>query len=174
MPLTTKQIVDAHCHQMHPDLFEPSDETKFILKMWDDQDQIRAKQDFWIDALQAGLPSPLDTWTTTWFSSVAITQRNELYQIDEKATVKLFAKIVKWARSKGYSIEKKYDYDFRVCVGNIPGIKDTMDFTAEREVMCKKVFVGTKVIPYQPPQSEKVVDNYDWECEKLSFLGIED
>jgi len=113
------------------------------------------------------------------------------YVVDEDATVQNLSKVVKFARSHTptkppYEIEKDYgDSNFTIKVKlpipepdpnypdnpTYPGNYVTLNYYANREVACTKKVVGTKLIPAQhiPEKVEEVVE---WECQKLSFLGL--
>ncbi len=39
-----------------------------------------------------------------------------------------------------------------------------LDFSFEREKICRKVSTGTKVVPAVPAQPEKIVETFEWEC----------
>ena len=44
----------------------------------------------------------------------------------------------------------------------------SLDITCGREVVCRKVVTGTRVVPAQP---EQVVEEYAWECDEASVLS---
>lgn len=99
--------------------------------------------------------------------------------VDVPATEELLRKIVKFARSKGYAVKKKYsDDDLKIVVtlrqmGEKPSYKDIVaTYTASRKVVCAKV---TKTVHHE----EQVIEAHDeevteWECRKVSFLAVKD
>jgi hypothetical protein len=91
--------------------------------------------------------------------------------VDEEATLKVIAKVVQFASSKGHGIEKKYDdEDFRAVITLGEGI--TVSYIANRKVVCTPTVVGQKFIAavVLPAQT---VDIIEWECDKLSFMAID-
>ena len=96
--------------------------------------------------------------------------------VDEDATVKILAKVIKYARKRGYKVEKNYNHNFEVRI-TISGRDDPAGwiqttYYAQRESVCTAKVVGQEVVPgYTEP--EKVVDKIEWECSKLSFLGVD-
>lgn len=174
MPLTTKQIVDAHCHQMHPDLFPETPAIKHILKSWADRDKMMKRQEFWLTVIDAGIRPPDITSDAYTFVTVRHGYGSDVPagkhgEIDEQGTIKAISKVVKWLRSQGHPVTKSYDdYFFRITTV-VDGEK--YEFLANRESVCTAVVVGQKTIP---ATEAKVVDELKWECEKLSFLGIDD
>jgi hypothetical protein len=164
-------VVRAMLRKMHPDMFETSPTIDYILKCWDQRDKIQVMQEFWISAFEDGiLTIEAFEYMMTWTSTISVTCYDERYNIDVEATTLAFAKIVKWARSKGYGVTKDYTESSFYIRLTVPGVKGTVDFYADRDIMCTKRHVGTEIIPAQP---EKVVDKYDWDCDKVSFLGID-
>ena len=95
-------------------------------------------------------------------------------EFDVDATLKLMAKVVKFARDKGYEVTKDYDSsDFNVNV-KIPyePYDITINYYCKRDAVCKAVVVGTKVIPARPAEPPRVENVLEWQCEKVSLLGL--
>jgi len=126
-------------------------------------------QQVWKDALSAGVQIPYDAYCGGKYENLA--QGGYVdgeYKLDEEATLKEIAKVVQWAADRHYSVEKKMDDDyFEVFVHTPAG---TFEFRTTRQVTCKKVVVGTEVVP---AQEEKVVEKFEWVCEKIAFLSID-
>jgi hypothetical protein len=82
--------------------------------------------------------------------NVFVDTREELAEQARSATwVKTFT-------GKFFSLSKSFGEDV------------TIDITAERELVCRRVVTGTRVLPAQP---ERVVEDYTWECDEASVLG---
>lgn len=156
--------------QMWPDLYpeNPHEELdKMIVQDFLIRDNARIRLDWHVRAHAAGLPIAKYGSTT----HVNVTQYDDAYNIDEQATIKVFAKVVKYARGLDLPVKKDYgsnDFNLRIQVSEEPDVEIT--YYANRDIMCTKVHIGTEVIPAEP---EKVVDKYNWECEKIAFLGID-
>lgn len=89
--------------------------------------------------------------------------------IDVEATRKNLARVVQTARQKGWEVEKKYDDSyFRIVVTTPSGGK--LDFNANRESMCERKVVGTKVIPAQEARTEDIVE---YDCNRISLLSLD-
>lgn len=167
MAIPLKLQAEAYKCQIHPDLFKPSPQVELILKFWESKDDWDAKAEFWLmacDELNLHMPNSLIS------NGLQVTKYDENYNIDEAATIKEFARIVRWALAKKYAIEKDYEGAYFQINLTVPGMRNPVNFYTDRNVMCKKVHVGTEIIPATP---ERIQDKYDWECEKLSFLGVE-
>jgi len=92
---------------------------------------------------------------------------------NEERTLNLLAKVVKYARSMGYDVEKDYQYDnFTVKVWLDREAWITVEYYTKREAVCEAKVVGQKVVPAKPAEPPKVVDVIEWECSKLSLLGL--
>lgn len=162
-----KLVRSAYLHQMHPDLFEATEEIEYVLRCFKDRDDLQKKQEFWLEAHAAGIPLP-NKCLTTFSTHSDVTKKNDKHEIDVDATTKELARVIQWARSKGYTIRKEYtELYFYI---HVTADRIRYDFVADRQVYCKKVYRGTKVVEAQP---ESVVDVYDWECEKVAFTTIE-
>lgn len=173
-----KLVTAAMLHQMHPDIFEATPEVAFLAKCWKEQDDMQVRRNFWMDAYLDGMPvdwvfnnSYMSTFQTV--CNVTVYVEGSYTEIDVEATTKRLAQVVKWARSRGYGVTKRYeDTDFNIDL-EVPGTKSRMTFYTSRQAMCTRKFVGTEVIAAKPAEPEKVVDKYDWECERIAFLGID-
>lgn len=165
MAIYTKAQTAALLHQMHPDIFPADDPTvKFVLTMWEKQDRDKKKWEFWYSCLEAGLP-----YNDYLATSCDVTQYDEKYKVDVEATTKVFARIIRWARSQGYAVRKEYEsstFDVYITLDD----DSEYNFYTNRETMCTKRHVGTKVVPAVP---ETVVEEYEWNCEKIAFLGVD-
>jgi hypothetical protein len=82
--------------------------------------------------------------------------------LDIEATRKNLAKAVKWLRN----VEKRQDDNYYNVDRNFGRCK--INVYADRSSVCKRVKTGVKFIP------AKQVDEYEYQCEKISFLGMED
>lgn|SRR5262252_8742083 len=101
---------------------------------------------------------------------------NEPLVMDVDATLSLLAKITRFARSKGYKVEKDYDtHDFNVRVNLDPDVYGMrVTYYCKRDAVCTPKVVGKKVIPAQPAQPPRVEDVVEWECSKVALLSIPD
>ena len=100
-------------------------------------------------------------------------------KIDESKTIEMLSKVTKFARQCGYKVEKDYDYDFSIIV-TIPAVANekslayhpeiTISYNCDREAVCVKKVVGTKVVPAHttPERIEEVVE---WDCQKIAFTS---
>jgi hypothetical protein len=95
---------------------------------------------------------------------------------DEEKIIKHLSKVAKFARSMGYKVEKNYDHDFSINV-TLPGVENsdtdkdvTIRYYTDREAVCVKKVVGTKVVPAQttPERIEEVIE---WDCQKIAFTA---
>lgn len=164
--------IDAAMKLAHPEI-AATPEVAFVARCFKERDRIARMQMIWLDLLQSGLPYPEWEHDSTWFYMRDVTQYVEISaEIDEEATVKMFARIVKWARARGYGIKKTYEDDKFQLIIDV-GDKVSFYFRAAREVMCERVVVGQKTVPARPEEPEQLVDVHEWRCEKLSFLGVE-
>jgi len=92
--------------------------------------------------------------------------------VDE--TLKLMAKITRFARSKGYEVTKDYDssdFNLRIKLGDEFGYAVT--YYCKRDAVCTPKVVGKKVIPAKPAEPPRVEDVIEWECSKISLLGFD-
>jgi len=131
-------------------------------------------QQFWRDALEHGVEIPYDAATDAraykWINLAKLSdemdEESKAYPLDVEATQREFAKVVQWARKRGYRIEKKYDDDdFKIILNDTP--IGRVEFYSTRQVVCKRIQTGTKVIP------ESVVPEYEYQCDKVAFLRVE-
>lgn len=165
-----KLLIKSMCCQMHPDLFEKTPQVNFVLRHFERQDRDREIAEFWIGWIEAGLDDPGDPHTTMIsMNEWGYNEKDEWAVLTDKV-VKNISLAIKWAVSKGYSVRKSYEDDyFRVFIKP----SDTLEITliADRKAVCVAVPTGNKkVIPAIP---EKIVDEVEWVCEKISFLGVE-
>jgi len=136
--------------------------------------EIRAHQEFWREAIEQGIDIPWDaTYGTSHYANMAQhldEKDNEgQYPLDPKATQIQFARVVKWARRKGWKVEKKYkDEEFTIRVTEIPEIR-YMEFYSTRQVTCRKVQTGTKMVEAVDAHEEPV---YEYVCDKVAFLNV--
>lgn len=94
-------------------------------------------------------------------------------EFNEERTLELLAKVVKHARSMGYEVDKDYSYDnFTVKVWLDREEWLAVEYFCKREAVCEAKVVGKKVVPAKPAEPPKVVDVIEWECSKLSLLGL--
>ena len=136
-----------------------------------------ANQEMWADAYASGIELPYDAFRGTTYANVA--QHHYVpsgedgtseWQLDEDETVKQFARIVKWARKNGYPIEKKYtDDEFSIDVDTENELIGRVHFYSTRQVVCKKVVTGTKVVEAVPAHEEEEVE---WVCDKIAFMNV--
>jgi len=127
------------------------------------------------------IPNSVDSTYNNVSQMIDAPTEDEPYhqELDVDATLKLMAKVVKYARSLGYEVKKDYDSsDFNV---NVKLPKDewetyhmTMNYYCKRDAVCKAVVVGTKVIPARPAEPPRVENVIEWQCEKVSLLGLPD
>ena len=117
-------------------------------------------------------PEPTDDDPDNWEYDYSTTP-------DTEKTLELLKKIVKFARQCNYEVTKDYDYDFSVEV-TIPAVtnKDaisyhpeiTISYNCDREAVCVKKVVGTKVVPaYTSP--ERIEEIVEWDCQKIAFTA---
>ena len=147
---------------------------RFDTKCVDRMNDIRAHQEFWREAIEHGIETPWDaTYGTSHYANLAQhldTQDDEgQYPLDIEETQRQFARVVKWARKRGWEIEKKYkDDEFTIRVEGIPGVK-YMEFYSTRQVTCKKVQTGTKHVDAVEAHDEPV---FEYQCDKVAFLSV--
>lgn len=149
------------------DLTDPAEQ--FIVKVLQDRERLDLVIDWHLKVLDAGLIEAVPSYVSTWSTMLPVTQYDSNYNIDKDATVKLFARIIQFARQNDLKVTKEYDsstFSVHVWLNN----KVSVNYYASREMMCTKVYKGTKVVPAQP---EQVIDEYDWECEKIAFTEVE-
>jgi len=98
--------------------------------------------------------------------------------IDVLATNKILAKVTQHAARLGYKLEK--DYNDKTYCHKITLLEDekshwdnvTITYQVNRESVCRKVVTGTKHVEKQIIEAHDE-DEYGWECEKISFLGMD-
>lgn len=71
------------------------------------------------------------------------------------------------AQAKAASWEKVYNGDW-FYLSRAFGEDLRLDITVEREVMCRKVVTGTRVVPARP---EQTVEEFEWRCDEASVLA---
>lgn len=135
-----------------------------------------AHQEFWREALSRGIEIPYDAYYgTSHYANIAqhLEYDSELESspLDVEATQKQIARIIRWARSNGWSVEKKYnDDEFTVRIEGIHEPICYMEFFSTRQVVCKKVQTGTKTVEAVEAHEEPV---YEYVCDKVAFLSID-
>jgi hypothetical protein len=111
---------------------------------------------------------------------------NELYgEVDEAKTVEYLARVIKYARRRKFNVEKDYSGDQFTVKVKVPmnGLRVDADpnqygnyvivnYYADRNAVCTAKVVGQKVVPAHTTP-ERVEDVVEWECAKLSFLGVD-
>lgn len=145
--------------------------TEFNRKCVDEVKRIMDVQHVWADALAYGVEIPYDAYRGATYHNLAqygSDPETHEWILDDAKTVKEFAKVVKWAKDRGYKVEKKYtEDDFNLYIETPVG---SFNFYSTRKVVCKKIVTGTKVVPAQP---EKIEDVTEWVCEKVAFLAVD-
>ena len=130
-----------------------------------------AIQAIWIDAAAHDIEIPWDAASGGNYVNVAVFEEDEETgnpELNEDKTKVEFAKIIKWARSKGYEVEKKYDDDtFNLWIDPKDDLVWKLNFYSTRQVVCTKRVVGTKVVP------AKVQEIVEWDCEKIAFSAMD-
>jgi hypothetical protein len=146
---------------------------KFEEKVAEYEADVALRRAFWRNALMAGCDIPYDAFRGSQYHSIGQTKFNEEsreYELDEEATVKEIAKYVQFARTRGYKVEKKYtEDDFNVYI-EVPGVRGKFNLYTTRKVVCKRVVVGTEIVPAVPEQEKEIVE---WQCDKIAFLNVE-
>jgi len=131
-------------------------------------------QAFWRDAMENGVQIPFDAADDArpyrWINVAQyLNDRDEetnAYPLDVEATQRELAKVVQWAKRRGWKIEKKYDdNDFKIILDDTP--IGRVEWYSTRQVVCKRIQTGTKVIP------ERVEPEYEYQCDKVAFLKVE-
>ena len=124
-----------------------------------------------VKAGQAGIPLPYD-YDDTYTSINVYDYENEdnKWEINVEKTLDMIAKVVQFATDNGYEVTKSYNYNFDVCI--IVNDDVEVHYTAQRESVCTKKVVGTKVIPAKVTE-ERIEEEIEWECEKIAFLARE-
>jgi hypothetical protein len=130
-------------------------------------------QRLWRDALEYGVELPYGATSDAskrMYNNLAAhfdyDEETKTMPLDVQETQRRFARVIRWAKKRGYTIEKKYDdNEFKVIV-TTPDDR-VIDFYSTRQVVCKQVQTGTKVIP------EQVVPVYEYQCDKVAFLSVE-
>ncbi len=100
------------------------------------------------------------------------------YERDAQKSLDALAKVAQYAVKAGKSVEKKYDstdFELRVTILEPQDDYDislVVNYYANRETVCTKKVVGTKVVPAQtiPERVEEIVE---WECDPISLLAHE-
>jgi len=96
-------------------------------------------------------------------------------EFNEERTLNLLAKVVKYAKSLDLKVEKDHSGDdFQVKVWLDQEEWLYIIYYCKREAVCEAVVTGQKVIPAKPAEPPKVVDVIEWECRKISILGLAD
>jgi hypothetical protein len=142
-----------------------SDEIKDYIERADKKRQEQDEIEKWhlrIHA-EAGIKLPYFPFDTYVSANV---YNDETYELDVDATLDNLARIVQYGTDNAISVEKDYGHSFQVRVKIADRV--TINYNAERDAVCTKKVVGTKVIPAQP---ERVEDEVEWECEKIAFLA---
>lgn len=124
-----------------------------------------------IKAADAGLPLPYD-YDDTYISANVYDTDNEdsKWEINVEKTLDLLAKIVQYATEQGLAVTKSYDYNFDVRIELNDDVE--IHYTAQREAVCVKKVVGTKIVPAKVTE-EREEEIIEWECEKIAFLSRE-
>lgn len=162
-------LIRSMCYQMHPDLFEKTPQVDFALRIFDERDKNMAISEFWMDWVTAGLDAPYDPHGAMLSMNEWNTMDDE-WKIDSEKVIKKLSQAIKWAVSKGYSVAKSYESDyFKVFIK--PNSRLEITLIADRQSVCVAVPTGNKKII--PATAEKIVDEVEWICEKISFLGVE-
>lgn len=135
--------------------------------------EVALRREFWRNALMAGCDIPYDAFRGGQYHNIAQHHSNEdsgEWELDEEATVKEIAKYVQFSRKRGYKVEKKYtDDDFNVYI-EVPEVEGKFNLYTTRKVVCKRVVVGTEVVPAVPEHEKELVE---WQCDKIAFLNVE-
>jgi hypothetical protein len=150
----------------------PTDLERFM-ERWNEQLEKLAVISNWHAELHVatGYELPYHGDRTSIYCNVYEYDDNSNGTVNEAATLKNIAKVVQFASSKGYDVQKKYDDDdFRATITIAEGIR--VSYIANRKVVCTPKVVGKKFHPAVmiPAQA---VDVVEWECDKLSFLAID-
>lgn len=135
---------------------------------------LTAFQAFWRDAIHHGIEVPWDAYYgTSRYANIAqhlYNSDNGQNELDVEGTQKQFARVVKWARRNGWTVEKKYnDDEFQIKISGIHDPIRNMEFYSTRQVICKRVQTGTKVVPATDAHEEPV---YEYMCDKVAFLSV--
>lgn len=124
-----------------------------------------------VKAADAGLPLPYDYDDTYVSANVYDTDNpDNRWEINVEKTIDALAKIVQYATDQGLSVTKSYNYNFDVRIELNEDVE--VHYTAERESVCVKKVVGTKVIPAKVTE-ERIEEEIEWDCQPISFLARE-
>lgn len=106
---------------------------------------------------------PLDMLPYNIDISISVTQWNDVSNIDIEATQRKLAKAARWLRNA----IKNYDEHYFTLRREF-GSRVRIEVCASRSSVCAKVKTGVKFVP------AKMVDEFEYQCEKISFIGMEE
>jgi hypothetical protein len=105
---------------------------------------------------------PLDMLPYNIHISASVTEWNG-ENIDVEATQRNLAKATRWLRNAIKNYDEHY-FTLRRDFGRSVRI----EVCASRSSVCEKVKTGVRFVPAQ------MVDEFEYQCEKVSFLGMEE
>lgn len=94
--------------------------------------------------------------------SISVTEYKD-DSIDVEATQQKLAKAARWLRN----VSKKYD-DYYFTFRRDFGSRVRIEVCASRSSVCKKVKTGVKFVPAQQ------VEEFEYQCDPISFIGMEE
>ena len=146
---------------------------EFTQKCLKEDQHLHDTRSFWRRALMFGCDIPYDAFRGTQYHSIAeqvYNNESNEWELDEQATIKKIAAYIQFARENGYKVEKKYSDDQLDIYIEVPDVKGKFNLYSTRQVVCKKVQVGTKIIEAVEEHEEPV---YEYQCNKVAFLAVE-
>jgi hypothetical protein len=105
---------------------------------------------------------PLDMLPYNIDINVSVTEYKD-GNIDIEATQRNLAKAARWLRN----VTKNYD-DYYFTLRREFGSRVRIEICASRSSVCKKVKTGVRFVP------AKQVEEYEYQCDPISFLGMEE
>jgi hypothetical protein len=105
---------------------------------------------------------PLDMLPYNIHISTSVTEWNG-ENIDVEATQRKLATATRWLRN----VTKNYDEHYFMLRRDF-GSRVRIEVCASRSSVCEKVKTGVRFVP------AKMVDEFEYQCDKVSFLGMEE
>jgi len=82
--------------------------------------------------------------------------------VKDREQVSQIARVGKWEKDvtdRWFYLRRRFNDDL------------VFEVNVEREMICKKVVKGTRVVPARPAEPEKVVEDFEWVCDESILAG---